>query len=130
MHPRMLAKREADAQTRIMAATAKLAESFGIDAPATVNQRQPDVAAMMRWESVADWLENLASAHAEREEQAAEAAALREQLAQLEAEAKAKAEAEAAAKAEAEAKVQADAASQPGPEDKPKPKKGKAADEQ
>lgn len=75
MHPRMLAKREADAQTRIMAATAKLAESFGIDAPATVNQRQPDVAAMMRWESVADWLENLAGAQAEREEQAAEAAA-------------------------------------------------------
>lgn len=75
MHPRMLAKREADAQTRIMAATAKLAKGFGIDAPATVTQRQPDVAAMMRWESVADWLETLAGAHAEREEQAAEAKA-------------------------------------------------------
>lgn len=75
MHPRMLAKRESDAQTRIMAATEKLAKHFGIESPATVNQRQPDVAAMMRWEAVADWLETLAGAHAEREEQAAEAKA-------------------------------------------------------
>ena len=68
MHPRMLAAREGNAQARIMAATAKLAESFGIEPPATVTQRLPDVAAMMRWEAVADWLETLAGAHAEREE--------------------------------------------------------------
>lgn len=89
MHPRMLAAREADAQTRIMAATAKLAEAFGIEPPVTVTQRLPDVAAMMRWEAVADWLEALAGAHAEREEQAAEAQAQAE-AAQAEEDAKPK----------------------------------------
>lgn len=98
MHPRMLAAREADAQTRIMAATEKLAKSFGIDAPAPVAQRLPDVAAMLRWEAVADFLETLAGAHAEREEQAAEA------------------------------KAKEDAKPKAKDEDKPKPKKGKAND--
>lgn len=84
MHPRMLAKRELDAQKRIVAATSTLADKFSVDAPVPVKERQPDIAIMLQWESIADFLDALAGAHAEREEQAAEAKA------QAEAEAKPK----------------------------------------
>lgn len=75
MHARMLAKRELDAQNRIIAATSTLAEKFSVEAPVSVKERQPDIAQMLRWESIADFLEALAGAHAEKEEQEAEAKA-------------------------------------------------------
>lgn len=72
MHARMLAARQLDAQNRIISASSALAEKFSVDAPVSVKERLPDVAQMLRWESIADFLEALSGAHAEREEQAAE----------------------------------------------------------
>lgn len=60
MHPQILAKRQLDAQNRIMATTSALAEKFSVEPPAMVNQRQPGVAQMLRWEGVAVFLEALA----------------------------------------------------------------------
>lgn len=61
MHQISLARRQLDAQNRIVAATAQLADKFEIEPPASVNQRLPDVAMMMRFEAIADFLESLVS---------------------------------------------------------------------
>lgn len=61
MHSIILARRQLDAQNRIVAATAQLADKFEIEPPASVNQRLPDVTQMMRWEAIADFLEALVS---------------------------------------------------------------------
>jgi hypothetical protein len=65
MHPQILARRQLDAQNRIIAAAATLAEKFNVEPPAVVSQRLPDVAHMLRWEAVAAFLEALASAQTE-----------------------------------------------------------------
>jgi hypothetical protein len=67
MHPRMLAKRELDAQNLIMATTSTLAEKFNVEPPAVVKERQADVAQMLRWEAVAAFLNGLVGAHSEME---------------------------------------------------------------
>lgn len=60
MHPSMLAKRQQAAQQRIMEAAATLAEKFNVAPPMEVTQRQPDMAQMLRWEGIADFLDAIA----------------------------------------------------------------------
>lgn len=60
MHPSVLAKRELDAQNRIMDAAQLLAERFEVEPPKPVQERYPDVAQMARWGAVATFLEALA----------------------------------------------------------------------
>lgn len=60
MHPTILAKRQLDAQNQIMDAATLLAERFGINAPEDVQQRDPEIAMMMRFEAVAAFLQELA----------------------------------------------------------------------
>lgn len=62
MHPQILARRQLDAQNRIIAAATTLAQKFNVEPPAAVSQRLPDVAHMLRWETIAAFLENLVSA--------------------------------------------------------------------
>ena len=45
-----------------MAATSTLADKFNVEPPAVVKERQVEVAQMLRWEAVAAFLDNLASA--------------------------------------------------------------------
>lgn len=60
MHPTILAKRQLDAQNRIVDAAQLLAERFGVEPPNAIQERQTDVAQMLRWEAVAKFLEALA----------------------------------------------------------------------
>lgn len=60
MHPNILAKRQLDAQNRIMSAAQLLAHRFGVKPPAMVEVRQNEIAQMLRWEAVATFLEALA----------------------------------------------------------------------
>jgi len=60
MHPNILAKRQLDAQNRIMSAAQILAQRFGVKSPAMVESRQNDITQMLRWEAVATFLEALA----------------------------------------------------------------------
>lgn len=66
MHPTILAKRNAIAQSRLVAATQTLAERFslptGESVPASV--REPAVRGMLERESMADLLESIAQATA------------------------------------------------------------------
>lgn len=62
MHPAILAKRQLDAQNRIMDASHLLAERFDIDPPLAVTENRSEIAQMMRWEAVADFIEGLSLA--------------------------------------------------------------------
>lgn len=61
MHPTVIAQREAHAQRRIMAAAATVAERHGLDKPIKLEGRYTAVNAMQTWESVATFLEALAT---------------------------------------------------------------------
>jgi len=55
----MLAKRQQSAQVRIMEAASALAKKHNVNPPQPVTQRQPDMAQMLRWEGIADFLDAL-----------------------------------------------------------------------
>ncbi|MBX3012344.1 MAG: hypothetical protein KF832_12590, partial [Caldilineaceae bacterium] len=74
MHPTILAKRELDAQKRILTATETLAARFGIATPASVQERYPEVAQMRRWEVVAAFLDALVALSTEERQQRIQAA--------------------------------------------------------
>lgn len=62
MHPGILAKRQLDAQNRIMDSAALLAGQFNIEPPSSVQQRDPEIGMMMRFEVIAQFMEDLALA--------------------------------------------------------------------
>lgn len=63
MHPTSLAKRQLDAQSRSIAAAEAIAQKHGLTLPAARQVRQPDIAQMLKWEALADFLEALANTH-------------------------------------------------------------------
>lgn len=63
MHPTSLAKRQLDAQNRSIAAAEAIAHRHGLTLPAARQVRQPDIAQMLKWEALADFLEALANTH-------------------------------------------------------------------
>lgn len=63
MHPTSLAKRQLDAQNRSMVAAEAIAQKHGLTLPAARQVRQPDIAQMLKWEALADFLEALANTH-------------------------------------------------------------------
>lgn len=63
MHPTSLAKRQLDAQNRSIAAAEVIAQRHGLALPAARQVRQPDIAQMLKWEALADFLEALANTH-------------------------------------------------------------------
>lgn len=63
MHPTSLAKRQLDAQNRSMVAAEAIAQRHGLTLPAARQVRQPDIAQMLKWEALADFLEALANTH-------------------------------------------------------------------
>ena len=63
MHPTSLAKRQLDAQNRSMVAAEVIAQKHGLTLPAVRQVRQPDIAQMLKWEALADFLEALANTH-------------------------------------------------------------------
>lgn len=62
MHPTIIAQRQAAAQKRIMAAAGTVAERWGVEPPSKVEGRYNNVNDMMTWETVATFLETLATA--------------------------------------------------------------------
>lgn len=63
MHPTSLAKRQLDAQNRSIAAAEAVAQRHGLILPSARQVRQPDIAQMLKWEALADFLEALANTH-------------------------------------------------------------------
>ena len=61
MHPTSLAKRQLDAQNRGIAAAEVIAQRHGLTLPAARQVRQPDIAQMLKWEALADFLEAIAN---------------------------------------------------------------------
>ena len=59
MHPTSLAKRQLDAQNRSIAAAEAIGHRHGLTLPDVRQVRQPDIAQMLKWEALADFLEAL-----------------------------------------------------------------------
>lgn len=87
MHPRVLASRAGEAQSRTQAAAEKLAAAHGLEASLTaalaVYDRDPDTRAVMRQEAVADLLEALVEKQEAGEEAKAETESLRAEVKRL-----------------------------------------------
>lgn len=61
MHQTILAKRRLDAQQRCLAAATTLSSRTGVALPAARQVRDPNIAQLFQWESLAAFLEALAA---------------------------------------------------------------------